>query len=147
MYTVDELLYDLDGHDGNHEVKIKLNDGTVKDIAGINFINIIVGGDDVLYITEADLIRDKYLKEVEAFYCTMKELISNLDELNAKCINANPDFDNDFILDMKYTIATTCDSYFKALNLDIKYEEGCGSDEELHDKLNILNNWIKRKKL
>ena len=60
-------------------------------------------------------------------------------------------FDGDFdpmdILHIENEIAKSCDDWFRWLKLDIKYEPGCGTEEELYFKIGILESWLERKEI
>lgn len=147
MFTVNDMLYDLDGHNGEHEIKIKLDDGTIKEIDGIQFRNIIADGDDVLYIKELTPLRKRFQKEIEIFLDNIEGVIKNLKIIDNACTKNNANFDSDFIYEIMVCIARTCDWYFKALQLDIRYDIGCGSDKELKIKLDVLRTWLNRGKI
>lgn len=146
MFTVNDMLYDLDGHNGEHEIKIKLDDGTIKEIEGIQFKNIIANGDDILYIRELSPIRARFQKEIKIFLEYIEPTIENLNIIEGFSRN-NEDFDGDFIYEIKNTIARNCDLYFTKLELDIEYDIGCGSDKELEVKLDVLRTWLNRGKI
>lgn len=146
MFTVNDMLYDLDGHNGEHEIKIKLDDGTIKEIDGIQFRNIIANGDDILYIRELSPIRARFQKEIKNFVEYMEPIIENLNIIEGLS-RSNEDFDGDFIYEIKNTIARNCDSYFAKLQLDIRYDIGCGSNRELEIKLDVLKTWLNRGKI
>ena len=147
MFTVDDMLYDLDGHDGSYEMKIKLDDGTIKEIEGIQFRNIIANGDDILYIRESSPLRKKFQKEITIFVEYIEAAIRNLNIIEKGCLKNNEDFDSEFICEIKNVIARNCDLYFKELKLDIEYDIGCGSDKELEIKLGVLKSWLNRDKI
>ena len=147
MFTVNDMLYDLDGHDGDYEMKIKLDDGTIKEIEGIQFRNIIANGDDILYIRELSPLRERFQKEIKIFLEYIEATIRNLNVIEKGCLKNNEDFEGEFIYEIKNSIAKNCDSYFKDLKLDIKYDVGCGSDKELEIKLGVLKSWLNRDKI
>lgn len=147
-YRVGELLDDLDGHDYCREVKIKLANGEVKNIEGVNFINGCIGGDDIIYLCEVDPIRKKHYKRVEMFVNFCNEIMDVCKKTYKKLdCTFDGDFDNCDILDIENEIAKSCDEWFRWLKLDIKYEPGCGSEDELYFKIGVLEKWLKREEI
>ena len=146
MYEVIDLLDDLDGHDANTEIQIQLADGTKKKVAGVCFINSCIGGDNIIYITEKNPLREKYEERVEAFIDFADIIIKECDAyyhyLNK---NFEEDYDPSIIFHLQNELGKECDTWFKTLKLDIKYEVGVGSEEELSDKLYVLRCWLKGK--
>ena len=143
-YTVAECLDDLDGHNLDRIIKIKLCNGEVKTIDGVEFLNSCIGGDDIIYLKELDPIRAEYERRVEMFIDFCEKIISvcekTYEDLDKEF---NGDFDNCDILDIENEIAKSCDDWFRWLKLDIKYEPGCGSVDELFFKIEVLNKWLK----
>lgn len=147
-YNVGFALDDLDGHEHDRIIKIKLADGTVKDIDGIQFLNACIGGDDIIYITELDPIRSDYEESVQVFIDFVEEILEKCNKhyhIGEQKLKDN--FDCCFILDIQNEIAKECDNWFKWLKLDIKYEPGCGSEDEVYFKINILKTWLKGGKI
>jgi hypothetical protein len=147
-YTVGELLDDLDGHDYDTEVKIKLPSGESKEISGAYFINACIGGDNIFYLCEEDPIRREYAKRVSMFIDFCENILDICQQTYYKLDSEfDGDFDNCDILNIQNEIAKSCDDWFKWLKLDIKHEPGCGSEEELFFKIRVLKKWLERKEI
>ena len=150
VYNVSEILEDLEGHEGiaDREIKIKLADGSVREIAGFEFRNACIGGDDIIYLCEEDPIRKEYFKRVKMFVEFCNDI---LDVCNKTYKQLDYMFDGDFdpmdILHIENEIAKSCDDWFRWLKLDIKYEPGCGTEEELYFKIGVLESWLERKEI
>lgn len=146
MYEVNDLLDALAKHELDREVKIKLADGSIHEINGLQFLHSCIGGDDILYITERDPLREKYEGMVEAFLDFADTIITKCDAyyyyLNR---NFEKDYDPTVIYSLQNELGVECDTWFKTLKLDIKYESGIESEEELSDKLYVLRCWLKGK--
>lgn len=147
-YRVGELLDDLDGHDFCEEVKVKLANGEIVDLLGVQYVNACIGGDDIVYLCEADPIRKKYLKRVSMFVDFCNEILDVCNETYKKLDREfDGDFDNCDIIDIEDQIARSCDDWFKWLKLDIKYEPGCGTEDELYFKIEVLEKWLKKQEI
>lgn len=148
MYQIWEILEDLDGHPEDREIKIKLKDGTILDIDGIQFRNACIGGDDIIYVKELDPIRKEHEKRVEMFLEFCDQILNVCDKTYHKLKRVfDDDFDNYDILTIENEIAKSCDDWFRWLKLDIKYEPGCGSEDELYFKINVLKKWLDQKEI
>lgn len=137
VYNVLEMLEDLDGHELDTVIKIKLNDGTIKEIAGFQFINGCIGGDDIIYIKEENLW-DKYHNEVGVTICNMKEIIKLLKRVvEHKYVN-----DPDWALECIIRVAEECDYWLNKLNIEHDFEPLTGPEYEVIDKIELLSKWL-----
>ena len=150
VYNVSELLEDLDGHEGiaDRQIKIKLSDGSVKEIAGFEFRNACIGGDDIIYIKEENPLKVKYGEDIRRFVSFAEKILDVCVTEYGKWIN-DDDFDSAEILDIENEIAIQSDFYIRKCKLEeevIKevgfYEPGTGGDEEVFSKIKVLKRFI-----
>lgn len=150
VYNVSEILEDLDGHEGigDREIKIKLADGSVREIAGFEFRNACIGGDDIIYIKEENPLKMKYEKDIRIFLSFARRILKVCQEEYDKQ-SGNDDFDPAEIFDIENEIAKQADFYIRRCKLEkevIKrlgfFEPGTGSEYEASDKLEVLEKFI-----
>lgn len=137
-YTVDEMLEDLNGHPKDRIIKVQLEDGTVKDIEGISFVNIIVGGDDIIYIKTRNEMWDKHHKEVKA---TIENGYNVAEALRSAIYNDDIK-DNDWALEAIALVANEIDFWLNKLKIKHNMENGTGPDFEIFDKIKLLDEWV-----
>ena len=149
-YDVSEILEDLKGHEGvpDRQIKIKLNDGTIKEIEGIQFLNACIGGDDVIYIKEMNpLIRD-WGEGIKDFVNFANKIMSVCEKESFEHID-DDDYDSGDVIHIENEIAKLADFYIKKCNLQEKvkeewgyYEVGAGETDEVYAKLKVLKHFI-----
>ena len=138
-YTVSECLDDLDGHELDRVIRIKLANGDVKIVDGIQFLNASIGGDDIIYIKELDPLWVKYHNEV--LYFVKKAQV--LSEYLISIIECGDKYeDTDFALDMIITLAREVDHWLNVLKIEHDFEILTGPDNEIVDKLKLLDDWV-----
>lgn len=138
-YEVNDMLEALEGHESDRAIKIKLADGSIKQIAGLEFRNACIGGDDVIYVTEVDPLYLQYGDEVQ-------ELIKHLYNVAKTCSNAiksNALGDTDWALDAIMRVAEECDYWLMCLKIKHDFEPLTGADEEIFDKIELLEKWVR----
>ena len=148
--NVKDMLDLLEGHDWDREIKLKLHDGSIKEIEGFNFRNTCVGGDAIIYIVERNPLRIKYEEEIGELI----DFVANIFEL---CETENhrgyakyrDDWDGDYIKTVMIGLCKEMDFYIKECKLEKYvekqlgyYEEGCGGEDEAFIKLNVLQSFI-----
>lgn len=138
-YKVKDMLDTLNGHESDKIMKIKLADGTVLPIAGIQFRNACIGGDDILYVRELDPLWVEYHEEVEAVAYNLHSVAR---ELNC-AIRSRVLTDTDWALDGMIRVAQECDYWLDKLNIKHNFEPLTGPDNEIFDKIELLNKWVK----
>ena len=139
MYTVSDILDDLSGHESqpDREIKIKLKDGTTLDIAGFQFINSCIGGNDTIYICEGDELWNKYGDEVISFILNGYKIAKACDEI----IEDRSYEITDFALDCIMTVAAEADHWLERLGIEHDMQPRTGPDKEIFDKLKLLKKW------
>lgn len=152
VYNIRELLEDIDGHENtpNRQIKIKLADGTIKDIDGFEFYNVIVGGDDVIYIKEANPLKEEWRDDIKQFII-FSEKIMKVCEEEYERVSVDEDYDTSDILDIENEIAKLSDFYIKKCHLEKEVEKrygcdynvGAGDTDEVYAKINTLKAFIR----
>lgn len=150
VYNVAEILDDLDGHELDTVIKIKLNDGTIKEIAGFQFINGCIGGDNIIYIKERNILKENWGRSINHFLRLADRIMNVCEEEYEKVTDEDGD-DSDpcDILDMMNQIAKTADFYIDKCNLKENvekeygyYEIGAGDPDEIYAKIRVLKNFM-----
>ena len=138
-YEVRDVLKALDNHDKDRIVKIKLADGSVKQIGGLEFRSSSIGGDDIIYVTEVDPLYVKYGEQV-------LELVKHLYNVAKTCtnaINSNILDDTEWAIDAIINVAKECDYWLKELKIEHDFDPLTGPDEEIFDKIELLEKWVR----
>lgn len=150
VYDVSVILEELKGHEGapDREIKIKLDDGTVREIDGFQFKNACIGGDDIIYIKEISPLKREWKKPIESFL-EFGDKIMNVCELEYDKHCDDEDYDTMDILHIENEIAKLADFYITRCNLQEKvkeewgyYEPGAGDTDEVFAKLRVLRNFV-----
>lgn len=146
VYNVAEILEDLDGHELDTVIKIKLNDGTIKEISGFQFINGCIGGDNIIYIKEENPLKKKWGKGIKNFLKLAGKVMTVCEEEYHRITEEEgDDADPCDILDIMNEVAKLADFYIDKCNLKEKvkeeygfYEHGAGDTDEIYAKINVL---------
>lgn len=149
-FTVSDLQKCLDGYENDIVVKIKLCDGTTKDIAGFSFRNACIGGDNIIYIEEVNPLKIKYGSEIEELTVFAEQIFEVCEKEEIKGNRKYRDeFDNSYILGVIIEICKEMDYYIRKCKLEniVRerigfFESGCGSHEEALMKLDILRDFV-----
>lgn len=150
VYNVSEMLEDLDGHELDTVIKIKLNDGTIKEIAGFQFINGCIGGDNIIYIKEENQLKQSWGKGITNFLrLADKIMVICEEEYQRELKEEGDDADPCDILDIMNGVAKIADFYIDKCNLGEKvkeeygfYEHGAGDTDEVYAKIYVLKNFM-----
>jgi len=138
-YEVQDILKALDGHESDRIIKIKLADGTTLPVAGIEFRNACIGGDDILYVKELDPLWIQYHKEVKSVAYHLHSVAKELDcAIKSKALD-----DTDWALSSMIFVAQECDYWLDKLKIKHEFEPGTGPDNEIFDKIKLLEKWVK----
>lgn len=144
MYTVSELLCDLEGHESEpkREIKIKLKDGTVKNIEGINYRSIYADGDEIIYITERDDIWEDNKKELEIFLKIARNTTVGLNActiLNYEGYFTYPH--NEFAENILMEIESEAIYWLEKLNIEYMDIVADSIRARVWDKIKLLAQW------
>lgn len=140
-FTVFDMLDDLDGHCEDHKMMIKLSDGSIHQIAGIEFRNACIGGDDILYIKEVDPLWKKYGEEVSALvnhlYKIIDPIFNMLDDIKID--------DTSWIGDMLLIIDQRCEEWLDELNIQHEYKQPFEDStyNSMFEKIEELDKWVR----
>ena len=148
--NVIDMMDCLEGHDFDREIKIKLHDGSVKEVEGVSFINACVGGDDIIYIVERNPLRVKYEEEIRELTDFVEKVFKLCETETLKGFAKHgDDWDDDYIKTVMIGLCKEMDFYIKKCKLEKYvekqvgyYEEGCGGEDEAFIKLNVLQSFI-----
>ena len=148
--NVADMLDWLEGHDWDREIKIKLHDGSIKEVEGVQFRNVCVGGDDIIYIVEKNPLREKYRQSISELVEFVEQVFEVCEHEDAKGKKRyGDDFDNYHILGAYFYLCREMDFYIEKCNLQKKIEErfgrydpGCGETDEAYTKLEVLKDFI-----
>ena len=151
-YNIGNLVFDLDGHEheSDRKIKIKLADGTIKEIEGFEFRNACIGGDDIIYIKELNPMKEAWGKGITDFVRLADKLMEICEnEYEAITLNDDDDADPCDILHMENEIAKIADFYIQKCNLEKYveerygyYEPGAGDTDEVYAKIGVLKNFM-----
>lgn len=149
-FNVSDMLDLLDGHDQDREIKIKLCDGTTKNIAGFCFRNACIGGDDIIYIEEENPLKVKYGEEIYDLVIFIESIFDLCRDEQVRLEKKyKDDCDDAYVKTVMIGLCQEMDWYIKKCKLEKKviekigfFEPRCGSDDEAYIKLEVLRDFI-----
>lgn len=136
-YTVLECINDLDGHELDREIKIKLANGEIRKIDGMQFINACIGGDDVIYIVEDNEL-----------YNELKTHIGYIEQIVKTCnvvINKSKHIDEDWTRETLIVLAREIDFWLDEFNIKHNYGPLTGPGNEIVYKIEILKKYLNKR--